>query len=98
MNMQAIMKQAQKLQADMLKEKTAIDETIYEVEKSFVKISAKGNKKIEAIKINLEEVSIEDLEIIQDMILVTTNELMDKIEKDTEQRLGKFSKGMPGLF
>lgn len=98
MNMQAIMKQAQKLQADMLKEKTAIDKTIYEVEKSFVKISAKGNKKIEAIKINLEEVSIEDLEIIQDMILVTTNELMDKIEKDTEQRLGKFSKGMPGLF
>ena len=98
MNMQAIMKQAQKLQADMLKEKTAIDETIYEDEKSFVKISAKGNKKIEAIKINLEEVSIEDLEIIQDMILVTTNELMDKIEKDTEQRLGKFSKGMPGLF
>jgi DNA-binding protein YbaB len=96
--MQAIMKQAQKLQADMLKEKTAIDETIYEVEKSFVKVSAKGNKKIETIKINLEEVSIEDLEIIQDMILVTTNELMDKIEKDTEQRLGKFSKGMPGLF
>lgn len=98
MNMQAMMKQAQKLQNDMMKEKKEIDETLYEVEKSFVKVTAKGNKKIESLKINLDEVDKEDLEMIQDMVLVAVNELMEKIEKETEKRLGKFSKGLPGLF
>lgn len=98
MNMQAIMKQAQKLQADMLKEKKEIDESIFEVTKSFITITATGNKKIKSIKINLDKLGIDDKEMIEDMTIVAINELMDKIDSETEKRLGKFSNGMPGLF
>ena len=49
MNIQAMMKQAQKLQSDMMKAKKEIDETTFEVTKSFVTVKAKGNKKIESI-------------------------------------------------
>ena len=98
MNMQALMKQAQKIQSDMLKEKNEIDQMIFSVEKSFVKITARGNKKIESININLDEITKDDLEMIQDSILVAMNQILDDIDKETEKRLGKYSKGMPGLF
>ena len=98
MNIQAMMKQAQQLQKDMMKAKQEIDETTYEVTKSFVTVTAKGNKKIENIKIDMETIDSEEIEIIQDLLQVAINELMDKIDKDTESKMGKYTQGMPGLF
>ena len=98
MNIQAMMKQAQQLQKDMMNTKKAIDETDYEITKSFVTVKAKGNKKIESIKIDMESVDSEEIEILQDLLQVAINELMDKIDKDTESKMGKYTQGMPGLF
>ncbi len=98
MNIQAMMKQAQQLQKDMMNAKKAIDETDYEVTKSFVTVRAKGNKKIESIKIDTESVESDELELLQDLLQVAINELMDKIDKDTESKMGKYTQGMPGLF
>ena len=98
MNIQAMMKQAQKLQKDMMDAKKQIDETSYEVTKSFVTVSAKGNKRIEQIKIDMESLDKDEVEIVQDLIQVAINELMDKIDKDTEEKMGKYTQGMPGLF
>lgn len=98
MNIQAMMKQAQKLQKDMMNTKEEIDNTEFEVTKSFVTIKAKGNKKITDIKINMENIEKDDLETVEDLILVSINELMDKIDSLTEEKMGKFSQGMPGLF
>ena len=44
MNIQAMMKQAQKLQNDMLKEKKEIDEKEFEGKSSLVKVKMKGTK------------------------------------------------------
>ena len=52
MNIQAMMKQAQKLQKDMLKAKEEIDNTIFEGKSSIVTARVKGNKVVESIKIN----------------------------------------------
>lgn len=98
MNIQAMMKQAQKLQKDMMEAKKEIDETVFESTKSFVTIKAKGNKKIESIKIDIEEIGKDEIEGVEDLILVTLNELMDKIDAETEQKMGKYTQGMPGLF
>ena len=98
MNIQAMMKQAQKLQKDMMEAKKKIDETVFESTKSFVTIKAKGNKKIESIKIDIEEIGKDEIEVVEDLILVTLNELMDKIDAETEQKMGKYTQGMPGLF
>ena len=77
MNIQAMMKQAQKLQKDMMNAKKEIDETTFEATKSFVTIKAKGNKKIEAIKINMEKIDNDELEMVEDLIY----RLNDKTKK-----------------
>lgn len=98
MNIQAMMKQAQKLQKDMMNEKSEIDNMDFEVSKSFVTVKAKGTKKIESIKINLEEIEKDDIEVLEDLLQVAVNELIEKIDSETEKKMGKYTKGMPGLF
>lgn len=98
MNIQAMMKQAQKLQKDMLNAKKEIDETEFECTKSFITVKAMGNKKIKSIKIDMESISKDEVEMVEDLMLVAVNELMDKIDKETEKKMGKYTQGMPGLF
>ncbi len=98
MNIQAMMKQAQKLQKDMMNAKKEIDETEFECTKSFVTVKAMGNKKIKSIKIDMESISKDEVEMVEDLMLVAVNELMDKIDKETEKKMGKYTQGMPGLF
>lgn len=98
MNIQAMMKQAQKLQKDMMNAKKEIDETEFECTKSFITVKAMGNKKIKSIKIDMESISKDELEMVEDLMLVAVNELMDKIDKETEKKIGKYTQGMPGLF
>ena len=98
MNIQAMMKQAQKLQKDMMNAKKEIDETEFECTKSFITVKAMGNKKIKSIKIDMESISKDEVEMVEDLMLVAFNELMDKIDKETEKKMGKYTQGMPGLF
>ena len=98
MNIQAMMKQAQKLQKDMMNAKKEIDETEFECTKSFITVKAMGNKKIKSIKIDMESISKDEIEMVEDLMLVAVNELIDKIDKETEKKMGKYTQGMPGLF
>ena len=99
MNMQAMMKQAQKLQNDMLKAKDEIDKTEFSAENGFVKIKMNGKKEILDVTISVDEdFELSDIEVLQDMIMIAVNETTKKIDKMTEEKLGKFTGGMPGLF
>lgn len=96
MNMQAMLKQAQKLQSEMMKEKKAIDETIFEGSSPLVTVKAYGNKKIESVSINDEAMS--DKEMLEDMLLIAFNDVIDKIDKKIDEKMGKYTNGMSGLF
>ena len=98
MNMQAIMRQAQKLQADITKAKEEINNTIYESTSSFVKIKMKGDRTLVDVKIDSDLLEKDDIEMLQDIIIVAINDANKKIDKDTESKLGKYTQGMPGLF
>lgn len=98
MNIQAMMKQAQKLQKDMLDEKAKIDEKIFEGKSSFVSVKVKGTKEIVEIKINKESIDSDEIEMLEDMLLVAINDAMKQIDKETEDKMGKYTQGMPGLF
>ena len=87
MNIQAMMKQAQKLQKEMMETKKIIDETVFTGESSFVKVSVYGNKKIKEIMIEEKDLSSDDIEMLQDMIVVAINDAMNKIDKETEKKL-----------
>ena len=98
MNIQAMMREAQKLQQEMMKAKDEIDATEYEAESSFVKVKINGKKEVLAINIERESLDKDDVEMLQDMLQVALNEAMKKVDKDTEEKMGKYTKGMPGLF
>ncbi len=98
MNIQAMMKQAQKMQKDMLATKEEIDKMIFEGKSSFVTVEVNGKKELINIKIESENMDKDDIEMLQDMIVVAVNEAMKKVDEETENKMGKFTQGMPGLF
>lgn len=98
MNMQALLKQAQNMQKDMMKAKEEIDNTVFTGESSLVKVEVKGSKEIKSIKIDTNEpIELDEIEMLEDMIMVAINSALEKIDKVTEEKMGKFS-NIPGLF
>ena len=98
MNIQAMMKQAQKLQKDMMEEKEKIDKMECEGTSSFVTVKANGKKEILSVKIEQDSLEKDDIEMLEDMILVATNKALKKVDDTTEQKMGKYTQGLPGLF
>ena len=98
MNIQAMMKQAQKLQKDMMNAKKQIDEMTFTSKKEFVEIVVSGDREVKSVKINKENLDGEDIEMLEDLILVCVNDAMDQIEAVTEQKMGKYSSMMNGLM
>jgi len=98
MNIQAMMKQAQKLQKDMMNVKEEIDNTEFVGESSLVKVTIKGTKEVVKVEIDKSNsLDSDDIEMLQDMILVAINAANKKVDKMTEQKMGKFG-NIPGLF
>lgn len=98
MNMQAMLKQAQNLQKNMMKEKEEIDNSEFTGTSSFVTVKLSGDKKIKEVKIDRESLDSEDIEMLQDILVVAINNAMNEIDKVTNEKMGKYTKGMPGLF
>ena len=98
MNMQAMLKQAQKLQKDMMSAKEEIDSMEFVGESSLVKVTVLGTKQIIKIEIDhKEDLDSDDLEMLEDMIMVAVNDAMKKVDEATEKKMGKFG-NIPGLF
>ncbi len=99
MNMQAMLKQAQNMQKQMMNEQDKINNSTFYGENGLVKVTMKGTKRIEKVEIQKDEdFSKDDLEMLEDMIMVAVNDALSQIDKETEDKLGKYTKGLPGLF
>ncbi len=98
MNIQAMMKQAQKLQKDMMGAKEKIDSMEFVGESSLVKVTVKGTKEVVKVEIDKSNsLDADDLEMLEDMILVAVNEANKKVDDITDKEMGKFG-NIPGLF
>lgn len=98
MNIQAMMKQAQKLQSDMMKVKDEIDKMEFTGNNGLVTVRVNGKKEVLDVKItNDSDFSSDDLEMLQDMIVIATNDAMKQVDNVTEEKMGRFS-SIPGLF
>lgn len=96
MNIQALMKQAQTLQKDMMKAKEEIDNMVFTGTSSFVSVEVKGTKEILKVVIDNDDITSDDKEMIEDMLVIAINDAFKQIDKVTEQKMGKFSNMMPG--
>ncbi len=97
-NMNQLMKEAKKMQADMEKSQEELTSKEFEATSGGGAISVKvsGSKQIKEIKINKEVVDPDDVEMLQDLIITCVNEALRKVDDETSSQMGKFN--IPGFM
>lgn len=99
MNMQKIMQEAQKMQAQIQKDQKEIENKIYEGTSSIVNITMNGKYQIKSVKINIEDdITSDDKEMLEDMIQVAMNDAINKVNREKEAKMGKYGQGLAGLM
>ena len=96
MNLQDMMKQAQKMQEDMAREMQALRVSAT-AGGGIVKVEMNGTKEVLSLAIDPEAGS--DLEMLQDLIVAAVNECGRKVDESMQNRLGSALGGLnlPGL-
>ncbi len=98
MNINQLMKEAKKMQADMEKSQEEL------VSKEFdatagggaIQVKVTGAKEIKEIKIKKDVVDPDDVEMLEDLILTCVNEALRKVDSAQAQSLGKYN--IPGIM
>ncbi len=100
-NMQAMLKQAQKMQEDIEAKKNELEQKEYVVTSGggMVEITMIGSHEVKAIGINPEVVDPEDVEMLEDMLVAALNEVTRQIDEEAERELNSVTGGLniPGL-
>ena len=101
-NMQAMLRQAQKMQEDMEALQADLDAREYEVTAGggMVTVKINGQKEVLSIDIQPEIVDPDDIETLSDILVAAVNEAIKRVETTNSEEMGKITKGMnmPGLF
>ena len=100
-NMQALARQAQKMQQKMMEMQAELEAREYEATAGGGVVTAKvnGKKELLALSIKPEAVDPDDVEMLQDMIIAAVNEALRAGEDNREKTMGAMApKGMGGMF
>lgn len=99
--MQAMLRQAQKMQADIEQKKAELDEKEYVVSSGggMVEVTMTGSHQVKSIGINPEVVDPEDVEMLEEMLVAALNETIRQIDEEAERELDGVTGGLniPGL-
>lgn len=102
MNMNSMMKQVQKMQADMQRMQEDIELKEFEASAGggAVKVVVNGKKQIISLTLSPSVVDPDDIEMLQDLVTIATNEALRTAEEAMNKEMGKLTGGMgiPGLF
>jgi len=102
MNIQKMMKQMQRMQADMARAQQDLGQKSVEASAGGgrVTVTATGAQEITGIKISKEIVDPEDVEMLQDMVLSAVQQALAKSKELAAGEMGKLTQGMglpPGM-
>lgn len=97
MNIQNLMAQAQRVQKDLERANNEIENTVFEGVSGAVKVTISGKHKVKSVVITDDSV-LSDKEMLEDMILIAVNDGLKKISKMKEEKMGKYTGGLGGLF
>jgi len=101
-NMQAMLRQAQKMQEDMQRVQAELEEQEYTASAGGGAVSAtvNGKHQLTALTIDPEVIDPEDSEMLADLVMAAVNEAQRKAAQTAEDEMGKVTGGMglPGMF
>ena len=95
-NMQQMLKQAQRMQANIAKLQEELEAREYEAcaGGGMVNVRANGKKELLSIEIKPEAVDPDDVEMLQDLVLAAVNEVLRKVEETSSAEMGKITGGL----
>ena len=101
-NMNAMIRQAQKMQDEITKLQDDIEEREFSATSGggAVEVVLTGKKTIKSLTIKPDVVNADDVEMLQDLVISAVNEGIAKIEEVTEEEMSRITGGvsLPGLF
>jgi nucleoid-associated protein EbfC len=97
--MQQLLKQAQKMQQDMMQAQEALKDEMVEASAGggMVKVTVSGDLEVKSITIDPQAVDPEDVELLQDMVLAAVNEGMRSAQELAASKMGGITGGLGGL-
>lgn len=95
-NMNNMIRQAQKMQQDMMKAQEELEVKSYEASAGGGVVTAvvSGKKELTSVTIDPEAVDPDDVEMLQDLIVAAVNEAMRKAAEDASSQMSKFTAGL----
>jgi len=99
--MQGMLKQVQKMQAEMQKVQNELGNLTISEEAGggMIKATANGNKEIISVEIDPQVIKADEKEILEDLVVAAVNKALQSAGKMAEEEMAKVTKGMipPGL-
>jgi len=95
-NMQQILKQAQKMQQDMLAAQEALKDEVVDASAGGGMVTVSGDLVVKSITIDPDAVDPEDVEMLQDLVLAATNEALRSAQELASAKLGGITGGLTG--
>jgi hypothetical protein len=97
--MNALLKQAQQMQEEMVKAQESLaDETVEaSAGGGMVKVTMSGDIKLQSIQIDPEAIDPEDADMLSDMVLAAVNEAIRAAQELATSKMGGITGGMPGM-
>ena len=98
-NQMAMMKQAQKMQQELLKMQQEIEASKFEFTAGggAVKAVVTGSRQLESLEIKPDVVDAEDVEMLQDLVVAAVNGALKMIDEKSSQSMSKLGGGLGGL-
>ena len=101
-NLNALIKQAQKMQEDMAAKQEELDAREYEVKAGggVVSVKINGKREVLAIDIQPEIVDPDDIETLSDILVAAINEAIKRVNETNEREMQSITgqMSMPGMF
>ncbi|MGF7437639.1 YbaB/EbfC family nucleoid-associated protein [Lentilactobacillus senioris] len=99
MNMNKMMKQMQKMQKQLSAEQENLNQQSFvgKAPSDMVIATFSGDRKLTDLQIKPDAIDPEDPEMLSDLVLAAVNDGLQQVAAATEQTLGKYTKGIPGM-
>jgi len=101
-NMKDLMKQAQKMQQEMMKQQEELENQIFEATSGggMVTVQINGKYEVKSIKIDPSAVDPDDVEMLEDLIVAALQEAHKQASDASSETMGKLTGGLkiPGMF
>lgn len=100
-NMQGMMKKMKKMQKEMAdtQKQLAEKEFVGEASQKLVTVTMNGEREVTAVHIDQDIINPDEADLIEDLVMIAVNDALRKVTAETEEQMGKYTKGLniPGL-